>query len=450
MFQSSIAYGFSIVLTASVASAQDLVFPVGEGAFNWENFAEFEALDFTGQQITVLGTWLGPELIQAQNVLAYFERATGADVRYSGVQDFAQQVVIAAEAGSPPDIAIFPQPGLAADLASRGFLVPLGADIEDAIRETYSASQSWIDIASFAGPDGTESLYGIFYKTSLKSLVWYVPENFDDAGYEVPETMEQLIALTDQIAQEGETPWCIGLGSGAATGWPATDWIEDILLRLSPPEVYDGWVTNEIAFTDPRVLEAIEAFGTFALNEDYVAGGVTGVATTDFRDSPLGLFAAPPDCYMHRQGSFIPTFFPDEVEIGLDVDFFYFPAYQAEGLGQPVIGAGNMVTLMNDTPAARALVDFFQAPISHELWMAQGGFVTPHAGANVELYAEQLERRLGEILLAADVFRFDGSDLMPGSVGTGTFWTGMMDYIGGAPAADIAAHIETGWRSANQ
>ena len=127
-----------------------------------------------------------------------------------------------------------------------------------------------------------------------------MPENFEDAGYDVPETMEELKALTDQIVADGETPWCIGLGSGAATGWPATDWVEEMLLRTQPPSVYDQWVTNELKFDDPAIIAAMEEFGYFALNNDYVDGGTEAVANTDFRDSPAGLFAIPPNDY-HQQ-----------------------------------------------------------------------------------------------------------------------------------------------------
>jgi alpha-glucoside transport system substrate-binding protein len=242
-------------------------------------------------------------------MIAYFEAATGADVQYAGSDSFEQQIVIDAEAGSPPNIAVFPQPGLAADLAAKGFLAPLGDDMAAWTAENYAAGDSWVSLGSYAGPDGASQFYAFPYKIDLKSLVWYVPENFEDAGYDVPETMEELLALTAQIAEEGETPWCIGLGSGGATGWPATDWVEDILLRTQPPEVYDGWVTNEIPFDDPRIVEAIETFGTFARNDAYVAGGAEAVASTDFRDSPKGLLRSRRNATcIGRQASSRPSF----------------------------------------------------------------------------------------------------------------------------------------------
>ena len=296
-----------VALSAAAAHSQDLLYePGADSTFNWASYEELKSMDLSGETVTVFGPWLGPDKELVESVTAYFEAATGINVEYSGSDSFELQIVIDTEAGSPPNIAVFPQPGLAADLAGRGLLADLGADTADWIRDNYAAGQSWVDLGSYPGPDGDTSLYGFFYKVDVKSLVWYIPENFEDAGYEVPESMEELKALTDQMVADGETPWCIGIGSGGATGWPATDWVEDLMLRTQPPEVYDMWVSNEMSFSDPRVVGAIEEFGHFARNDDYVAGGAGAVSSVDFRDSPAGLFASPPQCYMHRQASFIP------------------------------------------------------------------------------------------------------------------------------------------------
>ncbi|MEO2037908.1 MAG: ABC transporter substrate-binding protein, partial [Martelella sp.] len=271
-------------------------------------------------------------------------------------------------------------PGLAADLAAKGLLTKLPAEVGEFLSENYAAGDSWVDLSSYEGKDGEKALYAFPYKADVKSLVWYVPDNFDDAGYEVPETMEELKALTEQIVADGGTPWCIGLGSGGATGWPATDWVEDMVLRTQPPEVYDQWVTNEIPFNDPRIVNAIEEFGWFAKNDKFVDGGAAAVASTDFRDSPKGLFSSPPKCYMHKMASFIPSFFPEGTELGLDADFFYFPAYEGEDLGKPVLGAGTLFGITKDSPAAQAFIEFLETPIAHEVWMAQSGFLTPFTG----------------------------------------------------------------------
>ncbi len=399
----------------------------------------------SAEQITVFGPWLGPDQENVETVLAAFAEASGHDVRYTGSDSFEQQIVIDAEAGSAPNVAVFPQPGLASDMASRGFLTPLKEGTGDWLLENYAAGESWVDLGTYADASGEDQLYGFFYKVDVKSLVWYNPENFEDAGYEVPETMEDLKALTDQIVADGDTPWCIGLGSGGATGWPATDWVEDMMLRTQPPEVYDAWVSNEIPFDAPEVVAAIEEFGAFARNDDYVAGGAGTVATTDFRDSPKGMFASPPQCYMHRQASFIPAFFPEGTEVGEDVDFFYFPAYAEKDLGSPVLGAGTLWAITNENDAAHELIEFLQTPEAHEIWMGLGGFLTPHKGVDSSAFADPTLGKMNDILLGATTFRFDASDLMPGGVGAGTFWTGMVDYAGGKDAGEVASDIQASW-----
>ncbi|NGM47278.1 carbohydrate ABC transporter substrate-binding protein [Rhodobacter sp. SGA-6-6] len=435
-----------LALAAGGAFAQELKFPVGEGAFNWDSFKAFdEAHNLDGQTLTIFGPWRGEDQVLAESVLAYFAAATGVTVNYSSSENYEQQIVIDTEAGSPPDVAILPQPGLIADLVRKGFVTPLGEETQAWLAENYAAGDSWVGLGSYAGADGTKALYAFPYKIDVKSLVWYVPENFEDAGYEVPETLEDLKALTEQIVADGGTPWCIGLGSGGATGWPATDWVEDMMLRTQPPEAYDQWTTNELAFNSPEVVGAIEEFGWFAKNDAFVAGGSAAVASTDFRDSPKGLFASPPQCYMHHQASFIPSFFPEGTVVGQDADFFYMPAYAGKDLGKPVLGAGTLAFITKDTEASRAFIEFLKTPIAHEVWMAQTGFLTPMKTVNADLYGDPTLKKMGEILLNSTTFRFDGSDLMPGAVGAGTFWTGMVDYVGGKSAQEVADAIQASW-----
>lgn len=434
----------AFIATEAIADSHLIVTP-GEGAFNWQSFDTFAANnDFTGQSLTIASPWLGPDAAAADAVLAYFAAATGADVNQSGSDSFEQQIVIDAEAGSAPNLAVFPQPGLACDLASRGFLAPLGDDTASWMAENYAAGPSWVALGSCDGLDG---FYSFSYNVNVKSLVWYVPETFADAGYAIPETMEELKSLSDQIVADGGTPWCIGLGSGGATGWPATDWVEDMMLRTQTPDVYDQWVKNDIPFDDPRVVAAIEEFGAFARNDAYVAGGADAVASIDFRDSPKGLFDSPPQCYMHRQASFIPAFFPEDTVVGEDADFFYFPAYAAKDLGSPVLGAGTLVSILDDSEVARGFIEFLKTPIAHEIWMSieTQGFLTPHLGVNPEVYHNDTLRNQGEILRNATTFRFDGSDLMPGAIGAGAFWTGMVDYAGGKSASEVASQIQDSW-----
>ncbi len=405
--------------------------------------ADYKGPDLKGEVITITCPWTGAEEGMFKKVVANFEAATGAVVKHSCSQSSEQQIVIDIKAGSPTNISTFPQPGLAANMAAIGGLVPLGDKTRDWVKKNFAAGDSWADLGTYANKAGKKEFYGIFFNVNLKSLVWYIPENFKEKGYKVPKTMEELQDLTKKIAADGGKPWCIGLGSDAATGWPATDWVEDMMLRTQPPEVYDGWVNNTVKFNDKRVIEAIEAYGWFAKNDAYVDGGAKAVATVSFKDSPKGMFGSPPKCYMHRQASFIPAFFPEGKQD--EADFFYFPSYASKKLGNPVLGGGTIMTITKDSKGARAWMEYLMHPQASEIWMAEGGFLTPHKGADLNKYKTKQLRKQGEIFLNATTFRFDGSDLMPGAVGAGSFWKGMVNYSGGQSAKEVADEIQKSW-----
>ena len=406
--------------------------------------ADYKGPDLKGEVITLTCPWTGAEEGVFKKVLGVFEKSTGATVKHSCSQSSEQQIVIDIKAGSPSNISVFPQPGLAANMAAIGGLVPLGDKANNFVKTNFAAGSSWADLGTYANKAGKKEFFGLFYNVNVKSLVWYIPENFKEKGYKVPKSMEELQALTKKMAADGGAkPWCIGLGSDAATGWPATDWVEDFMLRTQTPAVYDGWVDNSIKFNDKRVVEAIEAYGAFAKNDAYVDGGAQAVATVSFKDSPKGMFGSPPKCYMHRQASFIPAFFPEGKAD--EADFFYFPSYAGKKLGNPVLGGGTIMTITKDSKGARAFMEFLQHPQAHETWMAEGGFLTPHKGADINKYKNKALKKQGEILLGATTFRFDGSDLMPGAIGAGSFWKGMVNYSGGQSAQQVADEIQKSW-----
>jgi len=385
--------------------------------------------------VTVLGVWGGNELSAFQEAVFPFTEETGIGMAFEGTRDLAAVLTTRVEAGNPPDLAILPNPGQMRELAEAGKLVPIDTFMDmDALKKNYA--QAWLDLASYDG-----KLYGIFYKVANKSLVWYNPKAFEAAGYQVPTTWDELIALSDQIVADGGTPWCIGLESGAASGWPGTDWIEDIMLRTAGPEVYDKWVNHEIPWTDPAIKRAWELFGQIARNEDYVYGGTTGVLSTFFGDSPAPLFDSPPGCYMHRQASFITGFFPEGVVAGEDYDFFPFPPID-EQWGTPVLGGADLIVMFNDTPEARKLMEYLASPKPQEIWAGKGGFISPNKAVSLDAYPDELTRKIAQAVVSAEVFRFDASDLMPAAVGAGSFWTGVLDYVGGADLDAVLEEIE--------
>ncbi len=252
-------------------------------------------------------------------------------------------------------------------MAARGLLTPLPASMGDFVAENYGAGQSWVDLGTFADADGNDQLFGFFYNVNVKSLVWFVPENFEDAGYEVPTTMEELQCVDrgDRGRRRNTVVHWSGFRCGDRLASDRLGRRHDA--AHTEPAVYDAWTTNEIPFDDPRVVAAIEEFGWFARDDDKVAGGAGAVASTDFRDSPKGLFSSPPQCYMHRQASFVPAFFPEGIEFGEDADFFYFPAYASKDLGNPVLGGWHTDGDHRSVGCANALMEFLQAADRHEI-----------------------------------------------------------------------------------
>ncbi|MDQ7028570.1 MAG: ABC transporter substrate-binding protein [Ardenticatenia bacterium] len=393
--------------------------------------------------VTVLGVWGGDELANFQEAVFPFTEETGIGMAFEGTRDLAAVLTTRVEAGNPPDLAILPNPGQLYELASQGELVPLDEFIDiEAMREQYG--DSWIELGSYDG-----RLYGVFYKVAIKSLVWYNPKAFEANGYQVPTTWDELIALSDQIVADGGTPWCIGLESGSASGWPGTDWIEDIMLRTAGPQVYDQWVRHEIPWTDDAVRNAWELFGQIARNEEYVWGGTTGVLSTNFGDSPAPMFDDPPGCYLHRQASFITGFFPEGLTAGEEYDFFTFPPID-EMYGTPALIAGDVIVMFNDTPEARQLVEYLASSTPQEIWAANGGFISANKDVSLDVYPDELTRKMAQAIVEAEVARFDGSDLMPAAVGAGAFWRSVLDYVGGADLDTVLEEIEAAAADAYQ
>jgi alpha-glucoside transport system substrate-binding protein len=253
------------------------------------------------------------------------------------------------------------------------------------------------------------------------------------------------MALTQQIADDGDTAWCIGIGSGAATGWPATDWTEDLMLRTTSLENYDAWVAGTLPFDSPEVKNAIQLWSDIWFNDAYVYGGRSSIVSTQFGDAPTPMFDDPPKCWMHRQGNFITGFFPDGTVAGTDYDFFYLPPVDPQ-YGKPFLVAGDMMVMFNDRPEVRALMEYFTVPESASGWLEGGGALAAQQTATPDMYGVDLERGIAELAAQATSFRFDGSDLMPAEVGQGTFWEDMTSYVGGSIDLDTALkEIDASW-----
>jgi len=395
--------------------------------------------EFAGTEVIVDGPFADADQVKFEKSMEPFEEATGITVNYIGNKEFEGSISIRVDAGDAPDIADFPQPGLLANFVRTGKIVdPTEFISEDWLKEQYN--QSWLDMAMMQG-----QVAGIWHRFNGKSLVWYPKEEWDAAGYEIPETWDEMIALMDTIVSDGDTPWCVGIESGAATGWPATDWMEEVMLRTTSLENYDKWTTGELDFASPEVKNAAETLAEVWFNEDYVYGGSNAIVSTNFGDAPAPMFEDPPGCWLHKQGNFITGFFPEGAEAGVDYDFFYLPPID-EQYGKPFLVAGDIMAMFNDRPEVRALMEYFTVPQSAAGWLETGGALAAHQTATPDMYGVDLERGIAALVNQATSFRFDGSDLMPGEVGGGSFWKGMTDWVSGAADLDtVLAEIDASW-----
>ena len=396
--------------------------------------------------VTVFGAFTQPnEVDPFEAAIAEFEQQTGITVEYEGSRDFETVITTRVQGGNAPDIALFPQPGLLLDVVDQADPPSM-----DQFLDVAAVEESLVAGALDAGraPDGTP--YGLPVAMGVKSILWYPVPEFEQAGYQVPTTDAELRALEQRIKADGGTPWCLGMEAGDATGWVGTDWIEEYMLRLHGPEVYDQWVNHEIPFDSPQVRAAWEKFGQVWQPPGNVLGGAQGVLSTPYGDAPAPMFQDPPGCWLHRQGSFIPTFFPEEVQADLEnnVGAAYFPPVEGGYDGSPVLISGDLALLLNDTEPARQLMRFMSTPEFGGPWVAGGAVISPQRNFDASQYPNDLLRRAAEISQNADVVRFDGSDLMPGPVGAGSFWTGEIDWISGQRSLDeVLRAIEDSWPS---
>ncbi len=414
----------------------------GTAAGPYEYLARAEAGEFAGTTVEILSQWIDAEQENFRGSLAAFAERTGITLNAEGITDYETILTPRVDGGNAPDLAQVAQPGLMQTFASEGNLVALNDWINtDQLAEDYI--DSFLDLASFDG-----NLYGVYYKGDIKSIVWYPVQAFADAGYEVPTTWDELVALSDQIIADGNgNPWCVSIEHGDATGWVATDWIEDVLLRTAPVEVYDQWVAHEIPFNDPEVLEAADYVSQIWFADDYVYGGSTAINATWVGDTQTPMFAADgPECWMHKQAAWIPEFWPEGTVAGEDSAFFYFPPIEEE-FGSPVLGGGDMFVMFNDRPEVRAVLEFLATAEAAQGWIEAGGFISPNQSVPLDWYTTYPNDALAAILNEADTFRFDGSDPMPAEVGAGTFWAGMIDWVSadGGNTEDVFATIDASW-----
>lgn len=413
-----------------------------------------------GADFALFGAPTGVEGDALQGFIDVYNQETGSSITYRGSDGFEEELRIAVDGGDPPDVAFTPQPATICEMANDGHLASLedmGFDIAE-MEENHS--EFWMNLG--VCEDGNH--YAIPWFPNYKSIVFYHAPTFEENGYEVPETYEDMVALSQQMVDDGQTPWCFGFESGGATGWPGTDWIEDIFLRLHGPEAYQQWYNHEIPFDDPMVVEAFDTFGEIFKAEGFVLGGPESVPGVNFNDSPGPMFQDPPGCAMLKQGSFIANVFADQPEYEdgeeEEIGVFNFPSIDGN---EGAMGGGDTLMVFNDEPATvQAIQDWISPDWQCTLASASGGGVAPYGGHGVEgvqrlpghkdvdldCYETESARTFAEAItsaLAEGTFVFDASDLMPPEVGQESFWIAMVDWAQSADSEEVVADVEASW-----
>jgi alpha-glucoside transport system substrate-binding protein len=379
-----------------------------------------------GGVVTVIGTWGGAEQESFLAMVAPFEAATGVDVQFTGTRDINTVLSTGVASGILPDVAGLPGPGQMTEWAKAGALKPLD-DVLDVATYTAETAPALVELGTVDG-----KISGVFIKAAVKGLIWFNPEVYT-AGE--PATWDALMGTAPAPASN---LWCIGLESGAASGWPGTDWIEDFVLRQSGPDVYDAWVAGTQPWTSPEIKAAFEAFGAAAADS---FGGSDAILTTNFGDGGNQLFTDPPGCLFHHQASFITDFFKNQGgAVEGQYDFFRMPDLNTAYAGATT-GAGDLFGMFNDTPQARALMAYLVTADAQRIWVERGGALS--ANSTVTEYPDEIAARSAALLAEAGVFRFDASDLMPVAMND-AFWKAILDYVNDPSQLDaILANLDT-------
>ncbi len=393
--------------------------------------------------VTVLGAFGGDEQKNFEASLADFEKSSGIDIQYTADQDFTTTVKQKVNSGDAPDIGLFPQPGGLLELAAQGNVQPIDTFLDyDTLDRTLVPG--FLDASRLNG-----RVYGAPMRLAVKSIIWYPKAAYDKLGYSTsPKSIQELAGIADKIKASGTAPWCMTWGSDQATGWVGTDWIEELVLRMWGPDVYDQWVSHEISFDDPKIVKSFDEYRKLIFASGNTYGGVKTVLNEDFGNAMNPAFQSPPKCFLMRQGNFITTFLPKDVQANLDKDvgIFVYPPYEGGYSGQPIMGGGDIAALFNgNDPDAIKVMQFLTSDKFGVQWAQAGGWLSPHTTFDQANYPNDTTRKMAEIAYSADVFRYDASDVMPKEVGSGSFWTGMVEWAGGKSSEEVTTQINDSW-----
>ncbi|HKD77218.1 MAG TPA: ABC transporter substrate-binding protein [Ktedonobacterales bacterium] len=396
--------------------------------------------------VDLVTTWGGTEQDSFRAVVAPFTQQHGIKVNIESTRDLDTLLTTRIQANNPPDLAILPNPAKMQQLAGQNHLIALDKFLSSSsLQQDYA--QSWISLGSV-----NSNLYSIFYKAANKATVWYSPQQFQSNNYQVPKTWDDLIALSGQIAGSGKFPWAMGVSSGAASGWPATDWVAEIFINESGPDMYDKWITHKIPWTDASIKSAFQKFGAIAGGQHYINGAPQSILATDDQTASYGPFNSPPTSYMYYLGDFTEGFitakFPS-LQAGTGFSYFDFPTITASNQGAITCGA-DLVAMLKDTSSTRTLVNYLVTADAQAIWVKRGGFTSVNKSVALNDYPNKVAQNSAQALTGAPIVRYGAGDMMPPALQT-AWWKGMLTFIGDQSQLDgVLSNLESTAQQAYQ
>jgi alpha-glucoside transport system substrate-binding protein len=412
-------------------------------------------LPFAGKKVTIQTQWVAGEGTNFAAAVADFLKATGITLQIDSIASSHETILRSRLSVAKPDLdlAVLAQPTAVIAYADLGKIVDVGAFMGQKLTDEHAAT---------IGPltkDG--HVWGIPYKADVKSTVWYPIKAFAAKGYNVPKTFDELVQLSDKIVADGSHPWCASAGGpGTATGWQLTDWVEEVILKTKGLDYYNDWITHKVTFQDPGIKDAFTKVGSLLFKEGYVDGGGQAIVNTDQKTPMDPMFKddlANPGCWMQKIPTWYgPDFFPDQrtsgqpskYKIGEDVGIFPFPTIDPNFQGSE--GSGDTLMVVNDRPEVRAVAEFLATPEGIENWIRAGSAISSNNKTPAEWYAGAYKLKVAaDIVQNSKFIGFDASDLMPVSVGQGTFWKEAVDWANnnGSNTDDVLKAIDDSWPS---
>ncbi|WP_181770813.1 ABC transporter substrate-binding protein [Amycolatopsis pittospori] len=382
-----------------------------------------------GGTVVVLASWTGDEEKAFRQVLDAFKADTGIDYLYQGTRAVDQVLASDVQRGTPPDVAVLPNAGVLAKYQKTGDLLPLDDELSATVAGSFSPQ--WVTLQKI----GTEKLYAVAVKADLKSMIWYDPARLTGIR---PTTFEALRAFSGGLTAAGGTPWCVGMGAPPTSGWPGTDWIEDILLHSAGPEKYWQWASGSLKWTSPEVKQAWLDWGSL-VEPGGIRGGTAAALLTDFGDAGKPMFADPPGCVLEHQASFIMSRYQKHDRAdgthpkpGNDFDFLPFPGRDVSEVGADLAG------MFQDTPQARKLIEYLASEKAQRVWPSIPGASAFSANRKLglDVYTDQVSRKVADTIVSATALCFDASDLMPATM-TGAFHRAVLEYLSNRDRLEI-------------